>query len=202
MRLVHVNSGGGRGIRSIATYLESITCLDSAPPSAIFTAQLPFHRHPTSNPTSKRSGTSVIHGVNACRQTRWRFAPHHTARSALMIVPLYAATESRHERTAPLKITPRQPGRPTASPPPAPKPTPPVSPFRRLLALNLNQVSDLRHERRSPRCRPSQFSLQTIPAFGATDDMLFDSAHLVMGHDIPERQITLEAVSRSRCFPF
>src|ERR1017187_5155772 len=70
---------------------------------------------------------------------------------------------------------------PTASPPPAPKPTPPVSPFRRLLALNLNQVSDLRHERRSPRCRPSQFSLQTIPAFGATGDMLFDSAHLSLG---------------------
>src|ERR1017187_7265844 len=56
----------------------------------------------------------------------------------------------------------------------------PASPFR-LLPFGLDELFDVPLERRSHRRRPSKFSLQMIPAFGATGDMLFDSAHFSLG---------------------
>src|ERR1017187_2248816 len=47
----------------------------------------------------------------------------------------------------------------------SPPPTPPVSPFRRLLFFDLYEFFDVPPEWRSHRRRPSQFSLQMIPAF-------------------------------------
>jgi hypothetical protein len=64
----------------------------------------------------------------------------------------------------------------------APRPTPhPFSPFRRLLPFGLDEFFDVPLERRPHRRRPPEFFVQMISAFGATGDMLFDSAHLRLG---------------------
>ena len=51
----------------------------------------------------------------------------------------------------------------------------------RLLPFLLDHLLDFPPERRSHRRQPSEFSLQMIPAFGATGDMLFDSEHFSLG---------------------